>query len=164
MATEQLHDNCMSVVVIRLGNRETSVVQSFHVGKLLHGWQPRQVQPRHVVPVLVVVALVLQLTKGRPSQSEIFHCIVSISVHETKSATWSAATHHSRYIRIWMHGFYIAFTQITTDRRTGTTVINMMSMRTFGIKFTNMLKNSKSKLKQLTTYIHNKFLIANIII
>lgn len=40
-----------------------------HVGKLLHGRKAREVEPRHVLPVFVVISLVLQVPEGGTTQS-----------------------------------------------------------------------------------------------
>ena len=40
-----------------------------HVGKLLHGRKTREVEPGHVLPVLVVISLVLQVPEGGTTQS-----------------------------------------------------------------------------------------------
>lgn len=40
-----------------------------HVGKLLHGRETREVEPRHVLSVFVVISLVLQVPEGCSAQS-----------------------------------------------------------------------------------------------
>ena len=52
----------MPIEVYGLWNREAPVLESLHIGELLRGGDPAQVQPGHLFAVVVIVPLLSHLT------------------------------------------------------------------------------------------------------
>lgn len=48
----------------------------FHVGIFFHGREPGKVEPGHILPVLVVISFVFQVSERRSTQSMKLHGIL----------------------------------------------------------------------------------------
>ena len=66
---DKLHDNAMTVEVDRFWNWKTPIVEGLHVGKLFGGRDPRQIQPAHLLPLLVVVPFLANLSETSPTKA-----------------------------------------------------------------------------------------------
>ena len=65
----KFHHDTMSVEIDGLWHRESAVIECLHVGELFRCRNPGQVDPTHLLPLLVVVPLFTDLPETRPPQS-----------------------------------------------------------------------------------------------
>ena len=64
----KLHHDTMSVEIDGLRHWEPAVIQRLHVSELFRRRDPRQVNPAHLLPLLVVVSLLSDLPETGPAQ------------------------------------------------------------------------------------------------
>jgi hypothetical protein len=69
MTMNKLHDDTMTIEINGFRHWKTPIVQGLEVGKLLGGRDPGQVQPAHLLALLVVVPLLANLAKTGPSKT-----------------------------------------------------------------------------------------------